>query len=50
MNYDICPTCDTVQRVESAEIEQTKDDKTTWLVLTLACGHSVSIAKVGAGA
>lgn len=50
MNYDLCGTCNTVQRIESDETEQAKDDKTTWRVLTLACGHSVSIAKVGAGA
>lgn len=50
MNYDLCPTCDTVQRIVSMETEQTKDDKTTWLVVTLSCGHSVSTAKVGAGA
>lgn len=50
MNYDLCITCDTVQLIIADETEQTKDDKTTWRVLTLTCGHSVSIAKVGAGA
>jgi hypothetical protein len=48
MNYDLCPTCDTVQRIESDETEETKDDRTTWRVITLACGHSVSTALVGA--
>lgn len=50
MNYDLCLLCDTVQRIESDETEQTKDGKITWRVLTLTCGHVVSIAKVGAGA
>lgn len=50
MNYDLCGICDTVQRIESGEIEQTTDDEITWLVLTLACGHSVSIAQTRPGA
>lgn len=40
MNYDICSQCDTVEKIDDVETRE------EWRIVTLACGHTYSYARM----